>query len=236
MLFTTITKGHEVKSLFIYSFLCVLCVSARVCFKFTFLPHFLGYDSLFIGGASEASVLEREKYPFLANGEALIHYCLTKEIPVFASCFGFQLDLALGGNLLRDEVDFEMGTIPIRLTQAARQDPIFEDIDNEFLAIAVHRERALELPGECEVLAYTDQCLHAFRVRDKPFWAFQFHPEVDKQRLVERLTIYRAKYTDGDDHLNKIIAEASETPEANRLLNIFVERILLKGNEATPGA
>ena len=50
-----------------------------------------GYDALFVGGASEASVLEPENYPFVQPSINLLQHCIDVGLPVFASCFGFQL-------------------------------------------------------------------------------------------------------------------------------------------------
>ncbi len=187
-----------------------------------------GYDALFVGGASEASVLEPDKYPFVPYGERLLLRCIEQDIPVFASCFGFQLAAqALGREIIRDTADYEMGTIPISLTAAARRDPLLKDTDDGFLAVSVHQEKALSAPAGCIELARTDHCCHAFRVKHKPFWAFQFHPEVDLEVLVERLTIYKEKYTDGDGHLAEVLDNARPTPQSNALSGIFVDRILL---------
>lgn len=187
-----------------------------------------GYDALFVGGASEASVLEPEEYPFVAPSIQLLQHCVELELPVFASCFGFQLAiLALGGRIVRDSADYEMGTVPISLSEAAAADPIFHDTPAGFQAVSVHKERAAELPPGCELIAYTEACPHVFRVSGKPFWAFQFHPELDRDTLVERLTIYKANYTDGDDHLDEVLAATVETPESNHLVGKFVERVLL---------
>ena len=186
------------------------------------------YDALLVGGASEANVLLPEKYPFVAASQALLAHCAKTEKPVFASCFGFQLAvLALGGEILHKEQDFEMGTIPISLEHSVWQDPIFRDTPDHFFAVSVHKQYANKLPSCCVSLAYTEQCIHAFRVKDKPFWAFQFHPEVGKRILVERLTYYKTKYTQGDDQLDKVLASAQETPQSNALLAKFVDRILL---------
>jgi GMP synthase (glutamine-hydrolysing) len=185
------------------------------------------YDALFVGGASEASVLEPENYSFLTPSQHLLLHCIELDIPVFASCFGFQLaTVALGGKIIRDKRDFEMGTIPIQLTESAQSDPLLCDTPDRFLAVAVHRERALQAPKGCQPLAYTSACCHAFRVTDKPFWAFQFHPEVDRATLVERLTIYSQHYTENDDHLQCVLNSAKETPESHLLLSKFVERIV----------
>jgi len=196
-------------------------------------PHFTGdvlrgFDCLFVGGASEASVLEPDKYPFVADSIALLQYCLSLDIPVFASCFGFQLAvLALGGRIVRDKRDFEMGTPAISVTAAGKQDVLFRDTPKEFCAVSVHQEHAPELPAVCELLAATAACPHAFKVMEKRFWAFQFHPEVDRATLVERLTHYKDKYTDGDDQLQQVLEQARETPEANRLAKKFIARVLL---------
>ncbi|MDJ0786150.1 MAG: type 1 glutamine amidotransferase [Myxococcota bacterium] len=187
-----------------------------------------GYDALFVGGASEASVLEPEVYDFVPAAFELIRHARDAGQPVFASCFGFQLAVvAFGGRLQRDERDFEMGTIPIRLTEAARSDPILHDAPDGFLAVSVHRERSLEVPSGCVELANTDACCHVFRVADEPFWAFQFHPEVDRDTLIERLTHFKDAYTEDDAHLKRVLDAARETPESNHLVTKFVDRILL---------
>jgi GMP synthase (glutamine-hydrolysing) len=187
-----------------------------------------GCDALLVGGASEASVLEPERYPFVPASIRLMQHCMEKDVPVFASCFGFQLAvLALGGEIVRDERDFEIGSVPISLTPAAGDDVLFRGVPDGFHAVAVHRERAPASPRGVTPLAYTDQCLHAFKVHQRRFWAFQFHPEVDRATLVERLTIFQAEYTDDSGHLEQVLASAVETPHSNNLVSHFVDRVLL---------
>ncbi|WP_207062619.1 type 1 glutamine amidotransferase [Motiliproteus sp. SC1-56] len=189
-----------------------------------------GYDALFVGGSSEASVLEPDAYPFVIHAQGLLRHCIAIKKPVFASCFGHQLAvMALGGEIVHDAQDFEMGTLPIQVTAAAQNDPLYRDTPAGFHAVAVHRERALEAPQGCTSLAYTAACNHAFKVEGAPFWTTQFHPEVDKRVLVERLTLYKAKYTNGDGHLQQVLDSAVDTPESNDLLRKFVDRVLLAG-------
>lgn len=193
------------------------------------------YDALFVGGSSEASVLDPEKYPFVIAAQGMMRYCIEHKIPVFASCFGHQLAVcALGGEITRDARDFEMGTLPVRLTAAASDDPLYRDTPDGFMAVSVHHERNRIAPDCCEVLAYTDACTHAFKVKGAPFWTTQFHPEVSKSILVERLTIFKDTYTDGDDHLQKVLDSAVETPESNGLLKKFVDRVLIAGEGLSP--
>jgi GMP synthase (glutamine-hydrolysing) len=93
--------------------------------------------------------------------------------------------------------------------------------------VSVHRQYACEVPPGCDLLAFTDACVHALRVSNTPFWAFQFHPEVDRATLVERLTHYRDHYTEDATHLEQVLATAQETPESNGLMRKFVDRVLL---------
>jgi len=175
-----------------------------------------------VGGASEASVLEIEKYPFVSSIINAMTYAIDKEIPVFASCFGFQTAiLALGGKITRDTENFEMGTYPLSIDVGAHNDPILKNIPDQFIAVSVHQEKAIELPVNCQRLIYTDQCLHSFKVIGKPFWAFQFHPELDATCLTERLTAYKEKYTENTEHLTKVIESIRPTPFANKIVSNF---------------
>ena len=67
----------------------------------------------------------------------------------------------------------------------------------------------------------------SFKYKNKPLWAFQFHPEVDRETLVKRLTIFSKHYTDNTEQLKEVLDSAVETPESNILLGNIVERVLL---------
>ena len=186
------------------------------------------FDALYIGGSSNVNVLETTQLPFLKDATALIHHCIETSKPVFASCFGHQLVVtALGGEIISDTDEYEMGTIPISLTEKAAEDLLYRDMSNGFLAVSVHQERALEAPPGCDLLAYTDMCIHGLKVVDKPIWTTQFHPEVDRAVMVERITRYAKKYTSGADQLLAVANTAQETPESNGMLKNFVNRVLL---------
>ncbi len=186
------------------------------------------FDALYVGGASEANVLEPDKYPFVKNCIELLRYAAEISKPTFASCFGFQLAvLAFGGVILNKEKGYEMGTVQISLTDKAKSDLVYQGIEDRFPAVSVHRQYASTIPDPLEILAYTEQCIHSFKYKNKPLWAFQFHPEVDRETLVKRLTIFSRHYTDNSGHLKEVLDSAVETPESNILLGNFVERVLL---------
>ena len=187
-----------------------------------------GYDALYVGGASEANVLEPEKYAFIKDCIELIKFAGEIGLPTFASCFGFQLAiLAFGGEVLSKDKDYEMGSIPIKLTNLAEIDPVFKGVKDEFPALSIHRQYSVDLPENLDLLAYTEQCLHSFKLRDKPLWAFQFHPEVDRATVFQRLAIYKKKYTESEEQFQQVLDSLVETPESHNLMLNFVNRVLL---------
>ncbi|AFY61631.1 type 1 glutamine amidotransferase [Synechococcus sp. PCC 6312] len=193
------------------------------------------HHALFIGGSSDASVLKPDLYPFVPPSQALILYCLEQRIPVFASCFGFQLAVeALGGRVILDREHMEMGTYPIYLTPNAEADPLCQTLPAEFLAISGHQERAVSLPPEAIHLAYSQLCpYHGFTLPEQPFYAFQFHPEVNRADLIARISRYCERYFEHPDSLQDLANSAQETPIANQLIATFVDRILLKSPQLT---
>lgn len=188
-----------------------------------------GHHALFIGGSSDASVLKPDLYPFVPPAQALILDCLEQRIPVFASCFGFQLAVeALGGRVILDREHMEMGTYPIYLTPNAAADPLCQTLPLEFLAISGHQERALSLPPQAIHLAYSQLCpYHGFTLPGQPFYAFQFHPEVDRTDLIARISRYCDRYFENPDAWQELVHSTQETPIANQLIGAFVDRILL---------
>ncbi|MDG2991831.1 type 1 glutamine amidotransferase [Candidatus Synechococcus calcipolaris G9] len=198
-----------------------------------FTPNVIdGYDALFVGGSSDASVLHPDRYPFVPAAEALLLSCIERKIPVLASCFGFQIAVqALGGTIILDRPNMEMGTYRISLTPAAQTDPLFQDVPDSFLAVSGHQERALTLPEGVIHLAQSDRCpYHAFRLPNLPFYGFQFHPEVDRQDLIARISRYCDRYFDDPEHLQQMIQKVQETPISNQLIRQFIEKIVLEPN------
>jgi GMP synthase (glutamine-hydrolysing) len=188
-----------------------------------------GFDALFIGGSSDASVTQPDRYPFVEDSKRLVLYCLKENIPVFASCFGFQVAVeALGGKVALDKEHMEIGTFPLQLTEAAADDLLFHDVPDGFWAVCGHKERAISLPKEAVLLASSELCpYHVFKISNKPFYGFQFHPEVDPPDLVSRITRYQARYLDSEDMLSEILKDLQDTSIANQLIQKFVDRILL---------
>jgi len=164
----------------------------------------------------------------------MLRYCHQKSIPVFASCFGFQLVIEeFGGKVIPDEEHMEVGHIPIHLTDAAKDDILLKDMPNPFWAIVGHKQRAANLPDGVTLLGYTDDCpYHLIKFSDKPFYASQFHPEMNRDDMYARITRYRDQYLGEDPESINALREALDkihetTQDSNNLIHHFIDRIVL---------
>lgn len=190
------------------------------------------FDAVFVGGSSDANVLETEKYPFINSSKKLLKYCADNNIPTLASCFGFQTAAkALGGEVIKDKKNMETGSYTITLTDDAKNDVLYHDMPKQFPAISFHKLRVSKLPPSAILFASSELCpIHAFKLKDKPFYASQFHPELDRTDLIARIIRYQDRYFSDEEseaQLDRIKETCAETPEANSLIGKFVDRILL---------
>src|SRR5262245_15910880 len=152
--------------------------------------------------------------------------------PTFASCWGFQaMARAMGGRCMNDLPNAEVGTIELRLTEAGQDDPLFSQLPSTFLANAGHEDRVNGLPADAVLLASSGRVAEqAFRFRGRPIYCTQFHPELDRSALMERVRAYpeyveRSVGVPGDEFIFSLQA----TPEANSLLRRFVDMVASHG-------
>jgi GMP synthase (glutamine-hydrolysing) len=181
---------------------------------------------LFFGGSGAYSVLDNEPW-VRAMLDFLVHV-VDRKVPAWASCFGFQgLALALGGEVNRDDARQELGAFPIDLTPAGTDDPLFGPLPRTFDAQLGHHDHVDRLPSGVTLLC-TGRKIHnqAFKVDGAPFWATQFHPELNKATTTERWNYYRSHYA-GDEataaEIDRVMAESPDTIEVQSVLARFAE-------------
>jgi GMP synthase (glutamine-hydrolysing) len=146
--------------------------------------------------------------------------------PTFASCWGFQaMARAMGGRCINDLPNAEVGTIELTLTAAGRDDPLFRQLPPAFIAHAGHEDHVVRLPPDAILLASSARVPEqAFRFTGRPIYCTQFHPELDRAAMLERVIQYpeyvaRIARVPFDDFIHSV----RETPEANSLLRRFVK-------------
>lgn len=183
------------------------------------------HDALMVGG-SGAYYVTKGNLPGFQEVLTVLRQVVNVGHPTFASCFGFQLLVeAMGGQVVYDPPNMEVGTFQLQLTPAGRQDELFGYLPPIFRAQLGHKDKADSLPPGTLNLATSDRAgLQALRVPDKPIWATQFHPELTKEENLKRFNRYLDGYASlmGQDEIEATLARFDHSPEANELLTRFL--------------
>lgn len=186
------------------------------------------HDALMVGG-SGAYYVTRGNLPGFQEVLAVLRQVVDIGHPTFASCFGFQLMVeALGGRVIYDPPNMEVGTYSLRLTSAGRQDELFGYLPPTFRAQLGHKDRADSLPPGTLNLAVSDNAgFQALRVPNKPIWATQFHPELSREENLKRFNRYLDGYASlmSQEEVQVTLARFDHSPEANELLVRFLKLV-----------
>jgi GMP synthase (glutamine-hydrolysing) len=183
-------------------------------------------DMILLGGSGHYSAAGSGEWLDRALDSLREVHALAK--PTFASCWGFQaMARAMGGRCINDLPRAEVGTIQLKLTDAGRRDPLFRQLPPTFTGQAGHEDHVVALPPDAVLLA-SSACVpeQAFHFSGRPIYCTQFHPELDRAAMIERVATYpeyvaRIARIPFDD----FIASLQETPEANSLLKRFVSLV-----------
>ncbi|MEE8459106.1 MAG: type 1 glutamine amidotransferase [Phycisphaerales bacterium] len=152
--------------------------------------------------------------------------------PTFASCWGFQaMAQALGGHVMADPSRAEVGTHEVFLTDEGRADPLFGALaqaGEHFPAQMGHEDVVDRLPPDAVLLARTRLSNQAFYFPGKPIYCTQFHPELDRETLLDRLRKYptyieRITGVPYDQFVENNTGESAHTDE---LLSRFVALVM----------
>ncbi len=187
------------------------------------------HDTLMVGGSGEYYVSKGDLPHFPLLQDRLLEVVEAGH-PTFASCFGFQcLVVALGGEIVHDADNMEVGTYEITLSGDGRRDELFSHLPPTFNAQLGRKDRAAGPWDGMLALASSERCpVQALRIPGKPIWASQFHPELDRDTNLFRFNRYLEGYASVMDHeeLQRTLETFQPSPEANRLLKRFLDLVL----------
>jgi GMP synthase (glutamine-hydrolysing) len=190
------------------------------------LDHVRQYDALMIGGSGDYYVSKGN----LPTNEPVLE--LFREVvesghPTFASCFGFHLLVeALGGQVIYDADNMEVGTYELKLSETGQQDELFSYLPTTFKAQLGHKDRANVIPHDVLNLASSDNAPYqAVRIPGKPIWATQFHPELTGQENLDRFHRYMEGYAGMMDEgeIQKTLQRFVDSPETDQMIGRFLE-------------
>jgi GMP synthase (glutamine-hydrolysing) len=181
-------------------------------------------DVILLGGSGHYSVASEGKW--LDRVLDTLREIHAQAKPTFASCWGFQaMARAMGGRVVNDLENAEVGTLELFLTTAGQEDPIFGSLGGNFRCQAGHEDHVVELPTDAVLLASSSRVANqAYRFVDRPIYCTQFHPELQMADLILRLKTY-PEYVRriAGIPLEKLAERCEDSPEAEALLPRFAE-------------
>jgi len=186
----------------------------------------VGFDAVVIGGAGAHSVTE--EYPFTAPLAAAVEGMVAARQPLFGSCWGHQfIAKALGGVVVTDLARKELGTFEIALTPAGEADPWLSGLPRRFGVQLGHHDRVVTLPEGAVELAASELCPNqAFRLAQAPVYGAQFHVELDRERMLDRASVYREEYLADHGAMESLERALRPSPESATLLRRFLARVV----------
>lgn len=130
------------------------------------------------------NVYEEEKYPFLADENVFIQQVLKEQIPYLGICLGSQLlSKASGGRVTRSPAE-EIGWRTVQLTFDGQNDPLFKNINKDFLVYQWHGDMFSVPPSGCLLATGPDCPQQALKV-GKNAYGIQFHIEITDKSIRE---------------------------------------------------
>lgn len=174
---------------------------------------------------SPAMVSHREAWSEY-SAEWLKHYVAVGGL-VLGVCYGHQLLAhALGGHVDNHPRGREIGTLPVRLSEAGQADSLLGALPSSFVAHLTHRQSVLELPPSAVLLASSQQEPNqAFRVGHR-CWGVQFHPEFTPDIMCAYLDRHRSQLEQEGVDIKPLYEDAREgAPDAAHLLDRFARLI-----------
>ncbi|MFB6070693.1 MAG: type 1 glutamine amidotransferase [Halanaeroarchaeum sp.] len=140
------------------------------------LPEETGFDAVVVTGSSSSVYWDE---PWIEETTEWVRGAVDRGTPVLGVCFGHQLVASAIGGTVEDMGEYELGYREITHDGG----PLFEGVEETFLAFTTHSDTVASLPESATVLASNDYGVQAFR--DGRAFGVQFHPEYDREMAVE---------------------------------------------------
>lgn len=156
----------------------------------------------------------------------LLDEVVPRDFPFLGACYGIGTLGLHQGALVDGTYGEPVSRVHIEVTEAGRQDPLFETLPDAFEAYVGHKEAITQLPPHAVNLASSATCpVQAFRV-GRNVYATQFHPELDCQGIAVRVDAYlnHGYFEPVEGEQVKAMGRERDVPYAPVVLQRFVER------------
>jgi GMP synthase (glutamine-hydrolysing) len=198
-----------------------------------------GYDGMVITG-SPRSLVDGEVEPWMDDAAAFVRAADDAGVPVLGVCFGHQLvGYAYGGRVRTNPNGWEVGTVDVALTDEGARDPLFAGLPRRIFVNQSHRDEVGTLGPTTRVLAAGAHTPHQAIAVGDHVRGVQFHPEMNAP-VIQRIIAHRrliladdaARRSRANYCVDSLIARATDTPDAERVLRNFVDQFIRKSSAA----
>ena len=172
-----------------------------------------------------SAAMVSDRLPWSEAAADWLRKAISMDTPTFGICYGHQLIAhALGGTVGDNPAGREMGTVELRSTPAAADDPLFAGAPDAFPVQMTHVQSVLAAPDGAQVLAATDLDACAAMRFTRTAWGVQFHPEFSARHMRGYIAARApALEREGRDP-SAMRAAVRATPSARGILRQFVRR------------
>lgn len=167
------------------------------------------------GGPFQSSDPEDDKSDVQRRVEADLYHLLDQVVPAdfpfFGACYGIGTLGTHEGAVVDRRYGEPASGVEVTLTEQGRADQVLGIAPAAFGAFVGHKEAIAALPAHAVPLATSVAApVQAFRVGTRVY-ATQFHPELDAEGLVGRMTAYREDGYFPPDELEQAVAAVRAT-------------------------
>ena len=142
------------------------------------LPEDLDDFLLIMGGPMSVN----DQDPWIEEELQFVKAAMNTGIPVLGICFGSQLlAKALGGSVASGPT-FEIGVVPVTLTDKGKTDSLFSQLPSMFQVFQWHGEGIILPPKVESLVSSADFPVQAFRAGDRCY-GLLFHLEMEEQGI-----------------------------------------------------
>ena len=188
-----------------------------------------------------------DKFPYLAHAKGLIitgsHSMVSDElewsiklekyirkiaktsIPLLGICYGHQLIAkALGGKSDFNPNGKEIGNVFIKHTCHGKNDPLLHRFPKSFCAYETHYQTVIKPPKKSKILSKNSMGIQAIRF-DKAIWGVQFHPEFDKNIMLEYILNQQDDLRRLGFDVDRLIQDTQDCDMSHKILTNFIKMI-----------
>lgn len=155
----------------------------------------------------------------------LLEEIVGTDLPFLGACYGVGTLGGFLGGVIDSTYGEPVGAVPVALTAQGREDPLCAGLPPVFDAYVGHKEALRYLPPGAVLLGTTPTAPVQMMRVGRNVYATQFHPELDREGIVERLLAYRHEGYYDPAQVDDVVARVrgANVTHAWRVLRNFAE-------------